>query len=329
MNINNIDLLQTVVLNNKKGMQLKLTNYGATIMSLKVPNKDNVPTDVIVGFEMVEDYFSQKYKENPLYLGSSIGRYAGRISNGNFTVNNQIYTIENDNGVHLHGGNQGFDAVIWSFDTVTDSSCTMTYMSPDLEEGYPGNLAVKVLFELNDANDLKITYTATTDCATPVNLTSHPYFNLNGKGSILSHKLRIDSNAYLDVDAQLLPSGKINQSEKTRFDRKTESKLGRLDFEGFDDTFILNDSEIKASLTSVESGIILNVFSNQKAMVVYTPKVFPDLPFTKDFSGVVFPAICFEPQNFPDAPNKAHFPNSILEPGQQYNNQIVYAFSVL
>ena len=329
MNINNIDLLQTVVLNNKKGMQLKLTNYGATIMSLKVPNKDNVPTDVIVGFEMVEDYFSQKYKENPLYLGSSIGRYAGRISNGNFTVNNQNYTIAHQNGVHLHGGNQGFDAVMWSLDTVTDSSCTMTYLSPDLEEGYPGNLAVKVVFELTHANDLKITYSATTDSATPVNLTSHPYFNLNGKGSILAHKLRIDSNAYLDVDAQLLPSGKINLSEKTAFDRTIVAAIEREDFEGFDDTFVLNDSEIKASLSSAETGIVLNVFSNQKAMVVFTPKSFPDLPFTEDFTGVAFPAICFEPQNFPDAPNQAHFPNSILEPGQEYSNQIVYSFSVL
>ena len=321
--------LRTVTIQNKNGMSLQLTNYGATIMSLKVPNKHNGLTDVNVGLASVEDYLGILYQENKLYLGSSIGRYAGRISNGGFVVNTEDYTIYQDNGVHLHGGKSGLDDKLWEIDAVTDTTVTMRYLSPHLEEGYPGNLAVKAVFELTDSNALKIKYTAKTDCATPVNLTSHPYFNLNGKGTILDHDLIINSNAYLDVDSQLLPSGIITKSEKTNFDRREPTKLGREDFEGFDDTFVLDTDPIKASLSSDETGIELTVYSNQKGMVVFTPKIFPELPFSEDFNGVGFPAICFEPQNFPDAPNQPDFPNSILQPGEKYVNEIVYAFSRL
>lgn len=326
---NGIPVLRTVTIKNKNGMSLQLTNYGATIISLKVPNKLNTLTEVNVGLESVDDYLGILYKENPLYLGSSVGRYAGRISKGSFVVNDHKYEIYQDNGVHLHGGKSGLDDKLWEISKVTDTKVVMRYLSPHLEEGYPGNLAVKAVFELTENNALKINYTAKTDSATPVNLTSHPYFNLNGKGSILDHELKINSRGYLEVDSQLLPTGTIINSEQTSFDRREISKLGREDFKGFDDTFVLETDPIKASLSSAETGIELNVYSNQKGMVVFTPKVFPELPFAVDFSDVVFPAICFEPQNFPDAPHYSHFPNSILEPGEKYFNEIVYAFSII
>ncbi|WPR70090.1 aldose epimerase family protein [Flavobacterium sp. NG2] len=320
--------LRIVTIKNENGMTLQLTNYGATIMSLKVPNKQGTLTEVNVGLESVEDYLGVIYKENPLYLGSSIGRYAGRISKGSFFVNNDQYQIYHDDGVHLHGGKSGFDDKLWEISKITETTVEMRYLSPHLEEGYPGNLAVKVIFELTENNALKITYTAKTDSACPVNLTSHPYFNLNGKGTVLQHDLKINSSAYLEVSSQLLPSGKILNSEHTNFDRREFSKLGREDFIGFDDTFVLDAAPIKAILFSAETGIELNVYSNQKGMVVFTPKYFPDLPFAIDFSNIAFPAICFEPQNFPDAPHYSDFPNSILEPGEKYSNEIIYAFSI-
>jgi aldose 1-epimerase len=319
--------LEVVVIKNGLGMELKISNFGAVLLGLKLDDKNGNPIDVIQGLAMASDYIQEPYTNIKLFLGCSIGRYAGRISGGSFKVDEKIYAINHEDGVHLHGGN-GFDKKYWTIKELEKNSVSLSYLSQHLEEGYPGNLEVIVKYELTENNSLKITYKATTDQPTPVNLTSHPYLNLNGKGSILDHYLTINSKQHLEVDEKLLPTGKILESTNTPFDRNQKLKIKEQNFTGFDDTFILGKENLKATLYSKESGIKMNIYSNQPAMVVYTPKKFPKLPFKKNQGISEYPAICFEPQNFPDAPHYSHFPNSILYPEEFYFNEIEYEFVI-
>lgn len=319
--------LKFVSIKNKNKMELVVINYGATIVNLYVPDKNGNLIDVIVGLEQPSEYIEESYLSTQLYMGASIGRYAGRISKGQFDVNGKTYRIKHNEGVHLHGG-KGFDKEYWMIEEKKESSVTMSYFSKHLEAGYPGNLKVVVKYEITEDNNLVIQYSAITDEPTPVNLTSHPYLNLNGHGTILEHELFINSEQYLEVNEKLLPTGTILDSKLTQFDRTNRTLIKENNFSGFDDTFVLKSEELKASLFAKGTGIALELYTNQPAMVVYTPKHFPNLQFKKDFASVGFPAICFEPQNFPDAPNNSHFPNSILEPEKKYNNEIKYKFSI-
>ncbi|MHC0441351.1 aldose epimerase family protein [Flavobacterium sp. 3-210] len=319
--------LEVFTIKNKVALEMTISNFGATVIGLKVQNAKGEIFDVAAGLKKASDYLEAPYSNVKLFLGSSIGRYAGRISGGGFEIEDSFYKVENQNGVHLHGGENGFFKKFWSAKEVTEDRLVLSYESKHLEEGYPGNLNIEAIFELTPENQVKITYKAVTDQATPVNLTSHVYFNLNGKGSVLDHELQINSDFYLDVDPQLLPTGKLNKSEGTAFDRNQKAKIKREDFKGFDDTFVFNEKQLKASLSSAESGINMYIFSNQPAMVVYTPEKFPVLPFSNNDQYKEFPAICFEPQNFPDAPNKKHFPNSILRAGETYLNEMIFAFT--
>lgn len=320
--------LKTVTIKNENGMKLEVSNFGATILNLYVPNKKQLLTNVVVGLHDESDYVNSPYSHNFLYLGSTIGRYAGRISKGSFKLNNLSYEIEHQNGVHLHGGKEGFDKKFWDIDEILSHKITLSYLSPDLEEGYPGNLKIVAVFEVTNDNALKITYTATTDKATPVNITTHPYINLNGGGTVLEHYLQINSDYYLVVDSQLIPSGEVKISKGSTYDRNKLEFIGKANFKGFDDTFVLKDANYAAKLYSPYTGICMEVCTNQTAMVVYTPTKFEKLPFSGLYNQVEFPAICFEPQNYPDAPNQQLFPNSILKPGDEYKNEIVFQFSV-
>jgi aldose 1-epimerase len=323
-----MDLLKTVILKNNAGMQVEIANLGATILSLLVPNKLNTLTNVVVGLQQPHDYINQSYKSSLTYLGATIGRFAGRISSGSFKIGDATYEIENKDGVHLHGGAEGFDKKYWEFSEVLSDKAVLKYVSGHLEEGYPGTLSVEAVFEVTIENALKITYSATTDAATIVNITTHPYINLNGGGSILEHYLTINSDAHLDVDSQLLPTGKVKSSRDSPFDRQKMAFIGRNDFKGFDDTFILKNNDYAAKILSKSTGIALKVVSNQPAMVVFTPKNLAKLPFNGVYSSQNYSAICFEPQNYPDAPNQNHFPSSILLPGQKYSNEILFQFTV-
>lgn len=319
--------LAVYTLKNSNGMELQVSNFGATIISLKVPNKLGMLTNVIVGLEQAEDYLTAPYTSVVLYLGSSIGRYAGRISKGKFEIDGKVYPLEHNEGVHLHGG-VGFDKKYWNLKSQTANAVVLSYVSPHLEDGYPGELEVEALFEITENNCLIVSYSATTDQATPVNLTCHPYINLNGAGSILDQELWINSTQHLEVDAQLIPSGRILESASTAFDYTTASRVNKSSFKGFDDTFVMGEGDLKAKLCSPQSGIEMNVYHSQPAMVIYTPKEFPELKFKNKLGEGSFPAICFEPQNFPDAPNNSHFPNSILYPNVMYSNKIVFEFLI-
>lgn len=322
-----MEKLEVITIKNNEALEMTISNFGATVIGLKVKNSIGEIFDVAAGLKEASNYLESPYSNVKLFLGNSIGRYAGRISKGEFMIDDSVYKIEHQDGVHLHGGENGFFNRFWSVKEVKENRAVLTYHSKNLEEGYPGNLNVEAIFELTPKNEVKISYKATTDQATPVNLTSHVYLNLNGKGSVLDHELQINSDFYLEVDSQLIPTGKLNKSKGTSFDRNEKAKIKREDFKGFDDTFVFNDKQLKASLYSAESGINMDIYSNQPAMVVYTPEKFPNLPFSNDNQFGTFPAICFEPQNFPDAPNKKYFPNSILKPGETYLNEMIFAFT--
>ncbi|RXP64578.1 galactose mutarotase [Lutibacter sp. HS1-25] len=323
--------IEVTTLSNANGLVLEISNLGATIISLNVPDKNKQLVNVVVGLE-AEDFNKEPYLSNYTYLGTSIGRYAGRISKGEFKIEGKSYPIYNENGVHLHGGKIGFDKKYWNvehLDKGKNPFVTFSCESEHLEEGYPGNLNATVTYQLTEKNEVKVTYKATTDEATPVNLTNHAYFNLNGKDSILDHKLKLNSKQYLEVDSQLIPSGKLINSKNTRFDFNEESVIGRPDFIGFDDTFVLEEGFLKAVLTAPKTGIQMKVYTNQPASVIYTPVLLEGVPFKNGVSYSKFSAICFETQNFPDAPNNAHFPSSILHPNEIYSNESIFEFSIV
>lgn len=319
--------LQVITIENNNNMSLTIINFGATITNLWIPDKNGKRVDVIVGLVTPEAYTNESYLKKNLYLGASIGRYAGRISKGGFKIKENEYKIPHENGVHLHGGN-GFDKKYWIVEKVEENAVLLSYQSQDLEEGYPGNVKVSVKYTLTNANELMIEYKAQTDAPTPVNLTSHAYFNLAGKDTVLNHELLINSHQYLEVDMQLVPTGQLIDTIDTVYDRSQKMKLKENNFNGFDTTFILNNEKINAVLYAPESGIELKIITNQPALVVYTPKQFPEAPFTSNFSQTTFPAICFEAQNYPDAPNNSHFPNAILRPNETYLNTTIFQFSI-
>lgn len=324
-------MLEVVTISNSNGAQLEISNYGATILSLKTPDKNGNLVNVVVGLESPEEYIEQSYLDSQLFLGAIIGRYAGRISGRAITIENQEYPIHNQNGVHLHGGKQGFDKKFWNIDKVTkgmNPSIKLSYLSEHLEENYPGNLNISVVYELMESNSVKITYQAITDKTTLVNLTNHSYFNLDGGGSILKHYLQVHSDSHVEVDQQLHPTGNIIPSANTRFDFNRQSQIENSNFVGLDDTFVLKQTSSKkvATLLSKSNGICMNVYTNQPAMVIYTPKSFPSFNYNVNSSYGRFPAICFETQNFPDAPNHLHFPSSVLKPGQIYLHETIFEF---
>ncbi len=321
--------IQVVSLKNSNGMELQISNLGATIIGLFVPDKNGKSTNVIVSLEP-EEYEKKYYVDEGLYLGATVGRFAGRISNGSFKIDGKNYPLHNQDGVHLHGGKIGFDKKYWDVKNLEEGknpSVEFICTSEHLEEGYPGNLKVSAKYQLTEKNEVIITYSATSDAKTVINLTNHSYFNLNGKDSILNHELMINSNGYLDVDDRLIPSGKLNDSKNTRFDCNKNSAINRDDFLGFDNAFVLGESDLKASLNSVETGIKMDVFTNQPACVVYTPEKFPNWNFKSENSYSKFSAICFETQGFPDAPNHSNFPSCMLNPEEKYVNKTVFEFS--
>lgn len=322
--------LETITLLNTNKLELRVSTIGATILSLKVPDKSKKRVNVIVGLSRESDYISNPYLESGLFLGTTVGRYAGRISKGWFEIDSKKYPIYNENGVHLHGGKEGFDKKLWTIESVEEGespSVTLSFLSKHLEEGYPGNLKAFVTYTLTKGNALKVTYKATTDQKTIINLTNHSYFNLNGEASILDHELQLNSDYYLDVDNNLIPSGKLNPVKGTRFDFNSKSLIGKDNFKGLDDTFVLRDDKLKAIIASRKTGIQMKVYSNQPAVVIYTPLIFTELPFKGGVKYSDFPAICFETQHFPDAPHHDHFPTTILNPGQTYINESIFEFS--
>jgi len=323
-------------LTNSSGMQASILNYGGTITKLMVPDRNGKMGDVVLGFETFGGYMQKK---DP-YIGALVGRYANRIANAKFTMDGKTYKLAPNNfGNSLHGGNVGFDKVIWNTEKIGDSSLKLTYQSKDGEEGYPGNLNIQVIYTLGADNSLKIDYTATTDQATPVNLTNHSYFNLSaGKDStVLDHVLKLDADKYTPVNDQLIPTGQIANVKGTPLDFTTPKPIGK-DMGsvkgGFDHNWILNKrgTELQEAATVYDpgSGRYMEVLTTQPGIQFYSGNFLNgDLQLTKE-GQIYIPhsGLCLETQHYPDSPNEPSFPNTILRPGETYKQTTVYKFSV-
>lgn len=330
------------ILKNKNNAKAVFTNYGGRLVSLQVPDKDGKWTDVVVGFDSVRKYITSKEP----YFGATIGRYGNRIAKGKFTLDGKEYTSSLNNGPNtLHGGKKGFQRVVWDAEMIGDSSVRFSYLSKDMEEGYPGNLDVKVTYTLTDANELQMEYEAATDKKTVVNLTNHAFFNLNGEGSgtINNHLLQINTDKYTPVDATLIPTGKIEPVEGTPFDFRKPTAIGarieepneQLKFgKGYDHNFVLNTNgsagmHHAATVVGDKTGIVMDVFTDQPGLQFYGGNFMQSKNTFKNGSKDDFrTAFCLETQHFPDSPNQPSFPSTVLNPGEKYHTISVYRFSV-
>jgi aldose 1-epimerase len=327
------------ILNNGKGMSAAITNYGGRIVGLYVPGKSDSAVDVVVGFKSVDDYINS----TEAYFGATIGRYGNRIAKGKFSLDGKQYTLFTNNGPNtLHGGKKGFQAVVWNAVQDSDSTLELRYLSKDGEEGFPGNLTIKVTYTLTADNGLAISYEAQTDKKTVVNLTNHAFFNLNGEGSgpITNHVLQVNADKYTPVDSTLIPLGKSASVTGTPFDFTKATAIGaRIEEKneqlknggGYDHNFVLKGSGMKhaATITGDKSGIVMDVYTVEPGLQFYSGNFMAAKNTFKGGAKDEFrTAFCLETQHFPDSPNQPSFPTTVLNPGQTYKTNSVYKFSV-
>ena len=324
------------ILTDGKDLTAKIMNYGATLVSLGVPDRNGDVADITLGCDSIEGYLAA----SP-YFGSTVGRYANRIAKGKFTLEGVEYTLAQNNGEnHLHGGIKGFDKVIWQAEPIRQEDMVgvkFVYFSKDGEEGYPGNLACAVTYMLTKNGELRIIYEAETDKATPVNLTHHSYFNLagQGEGDILAHELMIAADKYTPVDTGLIPTGEIRDVGDSPMDFTTPHAIGeRIDQVegGYDHNFVLRNSggdlALAARVYEPKTGRVMEIHTTEPGIQFYSGN-FLDGTITGK-SGKVYHqhyGFCLEPQHFPDSPNKPEFPSTILEPGAKYLSRTVFKFS--
>jgi aldose 1-epimerase len=330
-------------LSNSNGMAVEIITYGGIITSIQVPNREGKETEVSLGFNSLD-----AYEEGSPYFGAIVGRYANRIAQGTFHLDGIDYTLAQNNGInHLHGGNQGFDKVIWEAEakeTNDQVELKLSYLSPNGEEGYPGDLQVVVSYTLTQGNEIVVDYFARTSQKTIINLTQHTYFNLSGNptSSILDHKLKLNADAYLPVDETLIPLGEIRSVTDTPFDFRAFKLIGK-DIEdqeeqlkrglGYDHCWVVNHPNTGvreiASVQHSDSGIVLEIASDQPGVQFYSGNFLDGtLPARSD--GQFYPyrsGFCLETQHFPDSPNQPEFPSVVLEPDQNYNTQTIFRFS--
>ena len=337
----NIDGKKTdlFVLKNKNGLVCEITNYGARVVSLWVPDINDNFDDIVLGFDNIENYISANEK----YFGATIGRYGNRIRDGKFIINDKEYYLEKNNGPnHLHGGNKGFNDVIWQAEQINEQILEFKYFSKNMEEGYPGNLDIKVIYNLNDYNELKIEYFAKTDKSTYVNLTHHSFFNLLGAGNntVNDHFLYINANSFTPVDETLIPTGEIKLVSNTPFDFTVPTKIGKrinhdndqLKFgNGYDHNFVLNNSNSKeilaARVIEKKSGRILEIYTNEPGMQFYGGNFLNGTIGKHNKTYKKRSALCLETQHFPNSPNQKNFPNTMLNPNEEYYSICIYKFS--
>ncbi len=329
------------ILQNHSGMKAAITNYGGRLVSLMVPGKNGTMTDVVVGFKSLQDF--QNSTES--YFGATIGRFGNRIAKGKFSLDGKQYTLFTNNGANtLHGGKKGYQSVVWDAKQLNDSILELTYLSKDMEEGFPGNLNVKVTYSLTADNSFKCEYEATTDKKTIVNLTNHAFFNLNGEGSgsILDHTVQIYANKYTPVDSGLIPTGKLVAVAGTPFDFTKPATIGKRindsseqlkNGKGYDHNFVLNGTKVNglnhaATVTGDKSGIVMDVYTQEPGLQFYSGNFMQSKNTFKGGSKDDFrTAFAMETQHFPDAPNQPSFPSTVLKPGDVYKTTSLYKFS--
>ncbi len=330
--------VELFILTNKNGAEITVTNYGAKIVSLMVPDRNGKLTDVVLGHDSIAEYLKS---EEP-YFGAVCGRTGNRIAKGKFTLEGKEYTLAVNNGPNnLHGGIKGFNAVVWDAVQTDAQTVELTYLSADGEEGFPGNLTTKIVYKLTDDNALEICYEATTDKTTIINLTNHSYFNLSGAGDpyIGDHVLKIYSDQYLPTDDTAIPYGPAEKTEGTPMDFSTPQEIGsRIDEpfqqliygKGYDHTYILNKKEGDLALVyySPKTGIEMETYTTEPGVQVYTGNWMTGNFVAKN--GQRYPersAVCFETQHYPDSINKPEYPTIILKPDGKFESKTVYKFT--
>lgn len=328
-------------LTNSNGLCIDVINYGGIVRKIITPDRQGKFEDIALGFDTLADY-----QAHSPYFGAIIGRYGNRIGKGRFVIDEQEYNVaQNNNGQHLHGGIKGFDKVFWDIEELENqegAALKLSYTSPDGEEGYPGTLTVEVIYLLKDDNSFKISISATTDKKTIVNLTTHSYFNLlgNAKRDVLDHQVQLFATQFVPVAATLIPTGKLESVNNTPFDFSTPHAIGeriedaheQIKFGlGYDHTWVTGETGVKKKIAVVyepTTGRELTVFSTEPGVQFYTGNF---LKGAKGKDGVVYPkryGFCLEPQHFPDSPNKPEFPTVILNPGERFQTETIYKFSV-
>jgi aldose 1-epimerase len=330
-------------LKNNNGFECQITNFGARIVSFIVPVETQNNIDVVLGYDHIEEYQNDDY-----YLGVIAGRYANRIANGKFSIEGKEYSLIANNGPNsLHGGQKGFDKVVWQahafLNENEEESLELSYLSKDGEEGFPGNLLVKVIYTLTNENQIKIDYQATTDATTVLNLTNHAYFNLKGagEGTITSHELVLNADYFTPTDEGAIPTGAIRSVVNTPMDFRTPQKIGERINEdyielkqgiGYDHNWVLNknNNELSwvATVTEASTGIELKVFTTEPGVQFYSGNY---LNISNGKNSKSYPSrsgFCLETQHFPDSPNHDNFPSTVLNPGEIYTQTTIYQFAV-
>lgn len=319
-------------LKNASGAFVKIMDYGCTIKEIWVPDRDGRLSNVCLGYDKIEDY-----QRNNGYFGAVVGRYANRIAKAKFSLNGTEYTLaSNDGQNHLHGGEKGFDRYVWRHEIQGDA-LIFRRTSPHMEEGYPGNLEVKVTYQWGEDNALTITYDADCDRDTVVNLTNHCYFNLKGEGDILGHLLKLNAQQYTPVDAETIPIGKNYPVEGTPFDFREAKAIGKeigADCEqlrnggGYDHNFVLDGSGMRqgAAVAEPATGRRMEMFTTQPGVQFYSGNFISSR--TEKIAFQPRQGFCLETQHFPDSPNRPDFPSTVLRKGEHYCHTTVYAFSV-
>ena len=328
-------------LKNKAGMEVCITNFGGRIVSIMVPDKNGEMKDVVLGFDSIADYINV-----PSDFGASIGRYANRINQGKMVLDSDTIQLPKNNFGHcLHGGPKGWQYQVYEANPIDETTLELTRFSPDGDANFPGNLTAKVLFKLTDDNAIDIKYSATTDKKTVINMTNHSYFNLSGNPSkaATDHILYVNADNYTPVDQTYMTTGDIVPVKDTPMDFTTPKVVGQditnFDFiqlkygNGYDHNWVLNTNgdvkQLAAKLTSPESGISLEVYTNEPGIQVYTGNFLDGT--AKGKKGIIYnqrASVCLETQHYPDSPNKPQWPSVILEPGQTYNSECIFKFSV-
>lgn len=334
-----VDLYQ---LTNERGMEVTITNYGGRIVHMVVPDRSGNPVDVVLGYNTLDGYLGS----NEPYFGALIGRVGNRIANGAFSIGEAKYQLAQNNGPNnLHGGPGGFHHVVWNVKQTSVNSITLTYLSKDGEEGFPGNLEVEMTYTLTDQNALVMDYLATTNETTPVNLTNHAFFNLNGdaSGTINDHVLQVFAGQYTPVDSTLIPLGDHADVSSTPFDFRKPISIGERLIEdnvqlryglGYDHNFVLDKGitatpEKVARVWSAKSGVVMEVLSTEPGLQFYGGNFLDGRDKGKNGAYEFRTAFCLETQHFPDSPNHFSYPSILLQPTETYRTKSIYQFSVL
>lgn len=336
------DQVTSYTLTNKNGLEAVILDFGGVVYSMKTPDKNGKMENISANYEKIEEY--QEYKP---FFGSLIGRYGNRIANGKFTLDGKEYTLAVNNGKNaLHGGIKGFDQVIWKAEplTVKDGvALKLTYLSKDMEEGYPGNLETTVVYTLTNDDELKIEYTATTDKATVLNLTNHTFWNLGGaySGTIRDHVLTLNCDRYLPTDEGLIPTGEIADVKGTPLDFQTAKPVGKdmKDIKeeqfagGYDHCLIMKEKKpgemgFCAKLLDPKSGRCMEIFTDQPAVQFYSGNFLDGTTEAFGYKYGKQSLMCLETQHYPDSPNQPKFPSTVLKPGETYKTTTIHKFSV-